>query len=96
MLDPHHVSVNTLYALQNSARSQSEISLGSVDKNSNTGHESQCVYRTTEGDYNQENNDKHSGFTRDHIPLYDRPSNNDTHLISLPDWMNMVLPQATN
>ncbi|KAF5480821.1 hypothetical protein F2P56_001534 [Juglans regia] len=93
MLDPHRFSVKALYTLQNSARSQSEISLGSVDKNSSTDHESQYVYRTTEGDYNQENNGKHLGFARD-IPFYDRPFNDDTHLISLPDWMNMEIAQA--
>ncbi|KAG6721930.1 hypothetical protein I3842_03G136700 [Carya illinoinensis] len=94
MPDPHHFSVKALYALQNSARSQSEISLGSVDKNSSTDHESQYVYRTmSEGDYNQENNDEHSRFARA-IPLNDHPSNDDTHLISLAEWMNMELAHS--
>ncbi|XP_041002927.1 putative ETHYLENE INSENSITIVE 3-like 4 protein [Juglans microcarpa x Juglans regia] len=41
MLDPHCFSVKALYTLQNSsARSQSEISLGSMEKKSSTDHES--------------------------------------------------------
>ncbi|XVE86750.1 hypothetical protein DITRI_Ditri18aG0058700 [Diplodiscus trichospermus] len=95
------VTLNALYACQNSQCPHSVLGLGFADKSSRTDHESSCSYRSEESDISQENNAESELSGNNILPYghYSFSPQTISHTDStgaMTDWPNIELEKANN
>ncbi|XWS44897.1 hypothetical protein CRYUN_Cryun15aG0089200 [Craigia yunnanensis] len=99
------VTLNKLYACQNSNCSQSKLGLGFVDKISRTDYESNCSYRSEENDISQENNAESDLFAENLLPYghysfgpwtISHSTDGDQNILAMTDWLDMELTKAND
>ena len=101
------VTLNKLYACQNSKCPHSALGLGFVDKSSRTDHESNCSYRSEESDISKENNAE-SDLSGENLLPYGHYSfgpqtishtdskDGDQNILAVTDWLDMELAKAND